>query len=81
MKEAEGGMKEAEGWFGNSRSLGVLQARQHRADREAPLALRAARGASEQFLAAAYFASAVGEERAVRMLQVLRHRKLRLKTA
>ena len=35
--------------------------------REAPLALRAARGTSEQFLAAAYFASAVGEERAVRM--------------
>ena len=30
------GMDEAEGWFGNSRSLGVLQARQHRADKRSP---------------------------------------------
>ena len=30
------GRKEAEGWFGNSWSLGVLQARQHRADKRSP---------------------------------------------
>ena len=30
------GRKEAEGWFGNSRSWGVLQARQHRADKRSP---------------------------------------------
>ena len=29
-------MKEAVGWFGNSRTWGVLQARQHRADTRSP---------------------------------------------
>ena len=49
MDEGSGGR------FGNSRSLGGRRRGSIGRTREAPHALRAAWGASEQFLAAAYF--------------------------